>query len=214
MKNRLISIIMIVSIALFIVSLSISFTILFRPFYYFHINHLNLVKETNYTYEEIKEAYDDMLDYTTLNRPFKTGKLKYSKEGKDHFKDCKALFMINFIILGLSTIILIIKKKFFDKLKLLNFNIEFWSSCLVLLVFIIVTSISLIIGFDRVFVVFHDIFFLGKDNWLLNYHTDEIIKILPEEYFMNCAILTITVIVIISMVIIIHEIYTKRHKDK
>ena len=118
--------------------------------------------------------------------------------------------MINFIILGLSSIILIIKKKFFNKLKLLNFNIEFWSSCLVLLIFFVITSISLIIGFDRVFVVFHDIFFLGKDNWLLNYNSDEIIKILPEEYFMNCAILTIFIIIIICMTIIIRELYKKR----
>jgi integral membrane protein (TIGR01906 family) len=197
---------LIINISLFIISSSISFVILFRPFYYYHINSLNLVEETGYTYNEIKEAYDDVLDYTTKNKPFSTGKLKYSEEGKSHFRDCKILFTINFIVFGISGIIIIIKKKFWNNLKVFKRNLGFWSSCFILLFFTIIVLTTLIIGFDKSFETFHNIFFLGKDNWILEYDTDEIINILPIEYFLHCAILAISIIGTISFGLIIKEI--------
>ena len=42
--------------------------------------------------------------------------------------------------------------------------------------------------FDSAFVIFHSIFFPGKDNWQFNPRTDPIIKVLPEQFFLNCAI--------------------------
>lgn len=43
--------------------------------------------------------------------------------------------------------------------------------------------------FSRAFTVFHAVFFPGKDNWLFNPATDEIILIMPERFFLNCALL-------------------------
>ena len=200
----------IISIALFIISISITFVLLFRPFYYYHINYLNISKSTGYTYDEIKETYDDVIDYTVFNKEFKTGKLKYSEEGIDHFRDCQTLFRINFIILGITSIVILIKKKYFNSDKLCNYNLGFWSSVIVIGLFSIIVLISLMIGFDRFFELFHNIFFLGKDNWLLSESTDEIIKILPIEFFMNCAILIVSIIVIIAIIVIVKEIYRKK----
>ena len=202
---KLAKLLLIVNTALFIISFSIAFVILFRPFYYWHIDDLKLVEKTNYTYKEIKEAYDDVINYTTLNKPFKTGKLKYSIEGKDHFKDCKRLFMINFIILFISTIIIIIKKKYLNNLKVLNLNIEFWSSILVLSICLILLVTSIIIGFDNCFEIFHKVFFLGKDNWIFVPSRDEIINILPIEYFRNCVILFLIIVVFCTLTIIFKE---------
>ena len=56
--------------------------------------------------------------------------------------------------------------------------------------------------FDDFFVKFHHTFFPGKENWLFDPATDEIIKILPEEFFRNCAILIVSVIVLVSIVLI------------
>ncbi len=204
----------IINLIVFVITLSISFVILFRPFYYYQIKYLDLEKNTGYTYNEIKEAYDDVLDYLTLNKEFKTGKLAYSNAGMDHFKDCKILFIINFSVLLITGIVLIIKKKYFNKIKLKNYNISFWSSCLVLGTFILILVIAFIVGFDKCFDTFHNIFFLGKDNWLLDPKVDEIIKILPEQFFMNCAIFVITLISIISISLIIKEIYLKKKLNK
>ena len=198
--------------SLFIISFCIAFVILFRPFYYYHISYLNIPKTTGYTFNEIKESYDDVIDYIVFNSDFKTGKLKYSLEGEDHFKDCKKLFTINFIILGLSSIGLLIKKRWYNNIKLHNYNISFWSSILVISIFINVLCFSIIVGFDKFFEIFHNIFFHGKDNWLLDSKTDEIIKILPQEFFMNCAILVLSIIFIITIIIIIKEISKRKAK--
>lgn len=211
--NKLIKIGLVFNTCLFIISFSISCAILFRPFYYWHINFLNLEEETGYTYSEIKEAYDDVLDYSVLNKPFSTGVFNHTEEGKAHFHDCKILFIINFIVLGLTSIILILKKKFFNKIKIHKYSIGFWSSCCILGTFILLTITSLIVGFNNMFNAFHNIFFLGKSNWLFNPSKDEIIKILPMQYFMDCAILVVSIIAIISITIIVKELLT-RHNNK
>ena len=210
--KSIMKILLMINTSLFIISFSFAFIILFRPFYYYQIKSLDLEKETGYTYNEIKEAYDNVLDYLVLNKPFKTGKFKYSEEGKSHFKDCKILFIIDFIILGISTIILIIKKIFFNKEKIFNHSIEFISSISILILIVFLLLIVLIIGFDKSFSLFHNIFFLGKSNWLLDPDYDEIINILPIEYFMNCCIFILSEIGIISLFIIIKELVFNNKK--
>lgn len=212
--KKVIPILLIINTSLFIISLAISFTILFRPFYYLHINALDLPSKTGFSYNEIKESYDDVLDYCIFNKPFSTGNLKYSEEGKDHFRDCKRLFIFNFIVLGITSIIIIIKKKWFSDIKFLRHSIGFCSSMLTLGLFIIITLISAILGFNKSFTLFHNILFMGKDNWLFNSTKDEIIKILPERYFMNCGLLIIFIICIISLSLIINEIYKKKYCQK
>ena len=192
---------------MFIISLSISVPILYRPFYYSHIKTLNLEEKTGYSYEEIKEAYDDVIDYTTsFNKEFKTGKLKYSNEGMNHFKDCKILFMINFLTLGITSIIIIIKRMFFKNIKILKHSISFYSGLTLILGIVSISVIYLILGFERSFNLFHKILFFGKDNWIFDTETDEIINILPNEFFMNCAILIVLITMTISIILIIKDI--------
>ena len=45
------------------------------------------------------------------------------------------------------------------------------------------------LDFDRAFVVFHSIFFPGKTNWVFDWYRDPIIRVLPQDFFRNCAIL-------------------------
>ena len=37
--------------------------------------------------------------------------------------------------------------------------------------------------------VFHAIFFPGKDNWIFDPAADQIILVMPEVFFRNCALL-------------------------
>ena len=45
------------------------------------------------------------------------------------------------------------------------------------------------LDFERAFVVFHSVFFPGKTNWVFDWYADPIIRVLPQEFFMDCAIL-------------------------
>ena len=95
-------------LGIFMISFAIAFVILFRPYYYMNIDILELEEETGYSYEVIKEAYDDVMDFLVFGDEFKTGELKYSEEGKSHFEDCKKLFTFDFICLFISTAFLVI----------------------------------------------------------------------------------------------------------
>ena len=212
--KRIISIFLVINFSLFIISLAVSFAILFRPFYYMHINALNLPDKTGFTYSEIKEAYDDVLDYGVFYKDFSTGVLKHSDEGYDHFRDCRTLFTINFVIFIITSIIIILKKKFFNDIKLFKYNVGFWSSILNIVLFLSLIIISLCVDFDKIFTIFHNIFFLGKKNWLFSPSQDEIVKILPQRFFINCGILIISIIMILSIIIIIREIYKNKNCKK
>ena len=83
----------------FVLSLSIAIPILFRPFYYVHINAMDLPEQSGYSYQEIKDAYDDMMDFCVYGRqPFATGVMKYSEDGKSHFEDVAVLFKIDLAV--------------------------------------------------------------------------------------------------------------------
>ena len=208
-------ILLVINTSFFILSLSIAVPILYRPFYYSEIKTLKIEEKTGYSYEDIKEAYDDVIDYTTsLNKKYKTGKLKYTEEGKSHFRDCKILFMFDFLILGISGVIIVIKKIFFNNIKIKNYNISFWSSILLLFSFLSIVIGYLILGFDRSFSLFHKIMFLGKTNWILDIDTDEVVNILPNEFFIHCAILVISLISIISISIVVKELIIKKKNKK
>ena len=210
LNSKVILLFLILNTSLFIITLSLSFAILFRPFYYYHINYLKLEEETNSSYNEIKTAYDDVIDYIVMNKPFKTGNLKFSVEGKNHFMDCKRLFKTNFIVLGISLAILLLEIIIFKNKNPLKHSIAFYSSCSILILFGSILFTTLIIGFEKSFILFHKIFFLGKDNWLLDPNTDEIINILPEEYFKNCALLIISFIILISVSIVIIDLLQRK----
>ena len=106
-SNRLsilFTVIFIIAVVLFIITVSIGLPIYLRFFYYLHINALDLPQKTGYDYATIKHAYDQMLNYLTLpNTEFSTGIFAFSKDGASHFADCKVLFNLNAITLIVST---------------------------------------------------------------------------------------------------------------
>ena len=103
------SIIFAVALLIFILSFSIALPILFRPFYYLHIDALDLEAASGYSKSEIKEAYNHLLDYLTIpGKEFSVGQLPYSDRGSSHFKDCKFLFLLDIFAMIASSITLVI----------------------------------------------------------------------------------------------------------
>ena len=133
-----------------------------------------------------------MLDYLVLGKEFGTGDMPYSESGKSHFADCKVLFDLNLGVLIASTAIIVIlfALEKFKVINILSGSHKPWFYTGIISV-IALTSIALLASadFEKAFEVFHYIFFPGKDNWAFNPFTDEIIYVLPQEFFMNCAIL-------------------------
>ena len=190
--KRLRSVLCLISVFLFLLTAAIGLPIYIRPFYYAHIEAFDLARVSGYSEEEIREAYDEVLDYLTLpGKEFSTGVLPLSAEGKAHFEDCKVLFDLNASILagsGLVLAVLFFMRKKWGPYRIGKHSAPFWAAVLSVTAPIMIGCLAAL-DFDRAFVIFHSIFFPGKTNWVFDWYADPIIRVLPQEFFMDCAIL-------------------------
>lgn len=194
---------MTVDVSLMVISISIAIVILCRPFYYLHIPLCHL-ESSGYTTEEIKTAYDEMLDFCIgKSKEFSTGVMRYSAEGKAHFEDCIVLFRLDFTIAIISTLIFIsyvilAKKKVIQADRITGRGFMYFSGWLTLLGFFTLGFFAAL-DFSSFFVTFHHVLFPGKSNWLFNPYEDEIINVLPEQYFANCGAFIVILIIVLSI---------------
>lgn len=190
--KRLLSMLCMICVSLFLLTASIGLPIYFRSFYYAHIGPYDLEQVSGYREDEIRQAYDEVLDYLTLpGKEFGTGVLPHSAEGKAHFVDCKGLFTLNSVVLagsGLVLVLLLVMRRQWGPYRLGRHSAAFWAAVLSLTAPILIGGLAAL-DFDRAFVIFHSLFFPGKTNWVFDWYRDPIIRVLPQEFFRNCAIM-------------------------
>ncbi len=217
-RNPILSFLTVIAIAVLTITFSIGLPIYVRPFYYVQIDILDMPENTGFEKADIKEAYDEVLDFLTLpGREFGTGKLSYSEEGKGHFEDCKVLFDLNrnafLVALAFLVVMFILSKLGLIKLtRPLGCPLKMYAGITTLTAFSVIGALAAA-DFDRAFVIFHQIFFPGKDNWLFDPYADEIINVMPEEFFMSCGILICLSILVISVILIVSGVRRKRDKE-
>ncbi len=180
------------SLTLCLISLSVILTLNFRPLYYFDINYFNLVENTGYSEEMIRENYDTLIDYNSF---FYKGELEFpslpmSEQGRIHFVEVKNIFVFIQIVLF--------------PISLLGSILGIWSLKKQKPAYLMLTSVLSIalpaslglliaMNWDRFFVVFHEIFF-NNDYWIFDYDTDPVIRILPDGFFMHSALMILLLI--------------------
>ena len=224
----IISAVFVIALVVLILTFSIGLPIYFRPFYYMQIDSLEIkdliltysdyydlgYEESDITRDVIKAAYDEVLDFLTLGKEFGTGIFKYSEEGKSHFVDCKFLFDLNAIALIISlavvvTVVILAKRKVIQLAKPFGFNLFFYAGIGMLGIFTVI-GIAAAIDFEAAFTVFHMILFPGKDNWYFDPRYDQIILVLPEEFFMACGILILFSIIALTSASVIYGIAERK----
>ena len=204
----------IVALAGLILSFSIAVPILLRPFYYVQIDALDLPERTGWSEETIREAYDEVLDFCVLGKPFGTGQLAWSESGRSHFADVRGLFLLDFAVLGGSALILILlavlrragKRSYY---RFLGRGPGFWAGVTAGGLVLVVAGLAAL-DFQRAFVVFHALFFPGKDNWIFDPATDQIILVMPEVFFRNCAILIGVILLVCCVGLILADLRPRR----
>ena len=212
-NNRGFTVVLTAAVILLILSASIAAPILCRPFYYAHITAMDLPERTGYTAEEIRAAYDEMLDFCVYGSEFGTGVLPWSEEGKAHFADCAVLFRLDFTVLAVSgavlLVCLVLYRRGLRPAKLLGRGPLFWSGSIPIVVFAVIAALAAM-DFDRAFVVFHKLFFPGKDNWIFDAETDAIINVLPEAFFRNCAILIVALLFLACILLLVLDARSRK----
>lgn len=197
-------------LVLFIISFAVVFTLNFRPLYYFDINYLNISETSGYAVSEIKENYDALIDYNMIFGPdtleFPT--LAMSDSGRIHFEEVKAIF-VAVQILCAATLILSIAGILWQHHTKDRRYLKYTS----ILAIAIPACLGLLIGlnWNQFFVTFHHIFF-NNDYWIFSPSTDPVITILPDTFFLHCAVMILCLVVIGSILCLLFYSRIKRKK--
>lgn len=173
-----------ICITLFFLSFWIAFVLLCTPIYRGAIDWFHLETLTGLSSERLVQNYEVLIEY--LMNPFQTT-LQFpdfisSSSGLFHFQEVKQLFHVNFIVLCISSIGAGVLWYRYNQSKQLWRLIRPLSSLMVAPCVIVG---AVLLFFDRLFIIFHQLFF-QNDAWLFNPYTDPIILALPQEFFMLC----------------------------
>ena len=204
--SKPLSVVLSVLLALVVLTGSIAVPLLCRSFYYAHIGPMGL-EGWGLTETEIKTAYDEMMDFCLGRREdFSAGVLRFSPSGEDHFADVRGLFLLDLRVLAgaaaaLAAALAVCKLRNVRPYRFLGRGPGAWAAAGLGATFLTVGGLAAL-DFDRAFVVFHSIFFPGKDNWIFDWREDPIILFLPQDFFRNCAILILALLVVWCAVLI------------
>jgi integral membrane protein (TIGR01906 family) len=196
---------------LLFISAGVIITINFRPLYYLDIKLLDIVKDSGYSKGEILENYNALIDYCS---PFFTGSLKFptfeaSQSGLQHFAEVKNIF-VSFYYIGIVTLVFGITVMI-QKHKNREFGYLLVSG-VTSVVLPALLGIYMSMDFDRAFLLFHKLFF-RNDYWIFDPVTDPVIMILPEDFFLHCAIMIISIVLLFSAAFIIAYFWAKSHSS-
>ena len=215
MKGKWIAVLRSVLIGLTVLAGAIALPVLWRSFFYLHIEPLNLTDAVGLTAEQVKTAYNEMMDFCIgLTDNFSVGVLDWSEAGKAHFADVRKLFVLDLWVLAVAAVLLLaltwLRRKKRD--RLCGHTPGFWGAVGLGAAFLIVGGLAAL-DFNRAFVIFHQLFFPGKDNWLFDGREDPVIYMLPQEFFRNCAILILSGILLVCCGLIGWDLW-KQTKDR
>ena len=185
---------------------SIAAPLLCRPFYYAHIGPMGLAEYVGLTPEQIRQAFDQVMDFCLGLRPdFAAGVLPFSAEGASHFADVRVLFILDLVVLAVTLLFLLglwitCRRRHTALPRLGGRTPGFWAACGLGGGILIVAALA-VTDFSRAFAIFHGVFFPGKENWLFDPATDPVILLLPEEFFRHCAIAIAASLLLLCLVL-------------
>ena len=174
---------------------------------------------TEYEREQIVDAYDEMMDFCTgRTETFSVGVLGWSESGRDHFVDVRGLFLLDLWAAGVTGALLLgwlILRRRTDlrPYRFRNRGPAFWGCVGLGAAFLSIGGLAAL-DFDRAFVIFHALFFPGKDNWIFDWREDPVILLLPQEFFRNCAILILALLLVWCVVLIGADLWAGRMRKK
>ncbi|WP_167958212.1 TIGR01906 family membrane protein [Anaerosporobacter faecicola] len=209
-STRITNILIGVLFTLFFISISVIIILNTRSLYYKNINQLEIQEYSGLDRQTIIENYDALIDYCS---PFYHGELNFpslpaSPSGLSHFAETKVIFVSFYYVAAITGILLLgiimYKKKRHDTSYLRT-------SAITIIVLPLLFGLATAINFDKTFLLFHKIAF-RNDDWLFDPATDPIINLLPEEYFMYCAIGIVLLVILGSLILFLIDRLIRKQK--
>lgn len=216
--KRIILIYIALSAVLFSLTMSINIVTKDKNYYYKYSEKNNIAEYAGVDSDKLKKMYSNLIDYiykgdqNLINTDF-------NKREVSHMVDVNKLYNINIMVTYVATISLIAyivylsfaykkKRSIYRELKFIR------KIFLTILFAMIILSIIISIDFDSAFIKFHHLFF-NNDLWLLDPRTDIMIRMLPQDFFMNMAIrIGLYFVRFLALIYIILTIIIRNNKEK
>ena len=186
---------------LFILSFSVTFTLNFRPLYYMDIELLDIETESGISKDEIRENYDVLIGYNSMftDEELAFPTLAMSESGKIHFEEVKVIFVLfqkTALITAVIGLALVLAQKKRGEGRYLKYT------GVITIVIPALLGTLIAVNWDKAFVMFHEIAF-DNDYWIFDPVTDPVITILPDAFFLHCAIMILGLVVAGSVLCLI-----------
>ena len=193
-NNKILPVLAGVLLFLFIVSTGVVTALNARFLYYHDIKALKLSEQSGLSEEVIRQNYDVLIDY---NQIWNTSELNFpdfvmSEGGRIHFREVKLIFVLFQLLLILSALTLLALRLKFRQLAEGKYARLCGYICFSIAGLL---GILALIGFDKLFVVFHKVFF-RNDYWIFDAASDPVISILPEAFFLHEALLILGIVML------------------
>lgn len=173
-----------------LLALAILLTIYLSWFFYpMEISWLGLEELSGRSPAIIEKNFHILMDYLTnpFNWRLEMPNFPSSSDGLYHFESVKKLFHLVQLIslIGLALTVWLIRKKLKKDLPF------FWSRGLAAAAAlpILIAVLTVLVGFDQFFILFHQLLFPDDSTWLFHPDSDPVILILPEIFFLHCFVL-------------------------
>lgn len=183
-------------VLIFLMTLAVVLTLNFRWIYYRDITWMKLEEVSGMNPQVIRANYDALIDYNLL---WHRGALVFptlpmSESARIHFAEVKQIFdgiQAACVISGLVSVCILISTRR---------KRRWWLKITGILGFAVPGVLGFLVaaGWERFFVTFHEMVF-SNDYWLFDPAADPVILILPDGYFLQCAVLILVLVFIGSL---------------
>lgn len=198
MKIKAWSILLSLILTLTLISLAVVLTLACKPLYYLDIHALHIPETTGYTISEIKANYDAVIDYSLSfgKAPLEFPTFPMSEGGRIHFEEVKNIFnlfkymAIFGTLTGAAGILRQRRKQSYGYLKL---------TAILTVALPAIIGATVALNWDWTFAAFHELAF-NNDYWLFDPATDPVINILPDAYFLHCAVMILVLVILGSLI--------------
>lgn len=195
-------------LCLFIISVSVTLTLQFRPLFYMDMRLLDIPGMSGFDEATIRDNYDALIAYNGLfhRGPLELPSLAMSESGRIHFEEVKVVFdlfgwmAIVTFVLSVAGILWSRSQKRYSYLK---------TAALLCVILPAALGIFVAINWDFAFTLFHRVVF-RNDYWIFNAVTDPVILMLPDTFFLHCALLIFSMVVLGSILCWIVYSYLKK----